>query len=97
MKQLHNFEYVYDLSSAWKSWTGLHFIFAAWIANKDLPADFITRFDTANKTGLGHLDEIIVENPFPYYDLKTYYTENIKFHLDSEKKKGLDRFLHLIG
>ncbi len=97
LKQLSNFEYVYDLSAAWKAHTGLDFIFAAWIANKELPADFRERFNAANKVGLNHLDEIIAANPFPYYDLHTYYTENIKFHLDENKMKGLGRFLEMLG
>lgn len=95
LQQLHNFEYVYDLSAAWKAYTGLDFVFAAWVANRELPVDFKERFDAANAIGLQHLDEIIGANPFPYYDLKTYYTDNIKFYLDENKKKGLKRFLEL--
>ena len=97
LKQLHSFAYVYDLSAAWKSFTGLDFVFAAWVANKELPADFISRFNAANASGLEHLDEVIKENPFPYYDLHTYYTQNIKYLLDNEKKKGLAKFLELIS
>ncbi len=97
LKQLHNFEYVYDLSAAWKDHTGLDFIFAAWVANKPLPADFTARFNAANAEGLKHMDKVIAENPFPYYDLHIYYTDNIKFYLDEQKKKGLARFLELIG
>lgn len=97
LKQLHNFEYVYDLSAAWKDHTGLDFIFAAWVARRELPADFIARFNAANAEGLKHLDTIIAENPFPYYDLHTYYTENIRYYLDDNKKKGLAKFLEMIG
>jgi len=97
LKQLNNFAYVYDLSAAWKDYTGLDFIFAAWVANKELPEDFKARFNAANAIGLNHLDEIVAENPFPYYNLHTYYTDNIKFLLDSKKKEGLAKFLELIG
>ena len=97
LKQLHNFEHIYDLSSAWKSFTGLDFIFAAWVANKPLSEDFIAKFNAANAEGLNHLDKVIAENPFPYYDLHTYYTDNIQFYLDERKKEGLARFLDLIG
>ena len=96
LQQLHNFEYVYDLSAAWKAYTGLDFVFAAWVANKDLPASFLHRFNAANATGLQHLEEIASQVSFPWYDLHTYYTENIKYHLDEDKKKGLARFLELI-
>lgn len=96
LQQLDNFAYVYDLSAAWKDYTGLDFIFAAWIANKDLPANFIKRFNEANAAGLSHLDEVIAENPFPEYSLYTYYTDNIKYVLDDKKKEGLKYFLGLI-
>lgn len=97
LEQLGNFEYVYDLSEAWKAWTGLDFVFAAWVATRELPEDFRQRFNAANAAGFDHLDEIIRANPFPAYDLRTYYTENIRYFLDDEKKKGLARFLDLIG
>lgn len=96
LKQLTNFEYIYDLATGWKQFTGLDFVFAAWIANKELPHDFVKAFNEANAEGLKHLAEVIAENPFPYYDLETYYTENIKFYLDEEKKRGLAKFLELI-
>jgi len=96
LQQLGNFKYVYDLSAAWKAHTGLPFVFAAWIANKDLPEDFIRRFNEANAVGLRHIDEIVAANPFPYYSLKTYYTENIHYLLDEDKKKGLHLFLEKI-
>lgn len=97
LKQLHNFNYLYDLSAAWKDYTGLDFVFAAWVANKELPEDFKARFNAANAEGLKHLDAVIAENNFPYYDLHTYYTDNIKFYLDDAKKQGLAKFLELIG
>jgi chorismate dehydratase len=94
---LHDFDYVYDLSAAWKDYTGLDFVFAAWVANKALPADFIARFNAANAAGLKHLSSVIAEHPFPYYNLHTYYTENIKFYIDENKKKGLAKFLEMIS
>jgi len=97
LKQLNNFEYIYDLSAAWNAYTGLDFVFAAWVANKELDVNFIERFNKANAVGLDHLEEIVAANPFPYYDLHEYYTDNIKFLLDAEKKRGLSKFLELIG
>lgn len=96
LRQLNNFNCIYDLATGWKDFTGLDFIFAAWIANKELPANFVAAFNEANAEGLKHLDEVVAENPFPYYDLKTYYTENIKFYLDEEKRKGMEKFFELI-
>ncbi|MEZ5015759.1 MAG: menaquinone biosynthesis protein [Flavipsychrobacter sp.] len=95
-KQQDNFEYIYDLSEAWKAYTGLPFVFAAWVANKDLPTEFLEAFNKANALGLSNIDAIVEDNPFPYCDLKKYYTDNIHYYLDEDKKKGLQQFLELI-
>lgn len=96
LQQLHRFPYVYDLSAAWKELTGLPFVFAAWVANGELPEDFIAAFNEANAVGLQHLEEIAARNPFPDYDLLTYYRDNIHYHLNEDKKKGLHLFLEKI-
>ena len=97
LQQLPNFPYVYDLASAWKAWTGLPFVFAAWVSNKALPAEFISAFDAANAMGLQHLEAIVAAHPFPEYDLLHYYKKNIHYELDENKRKGLDLFLKMIS
>lgn len=97
LAQLPNFKYNYDLSAAWKQHTGLPFVFAAWVSSKKLPPDFLQDFNRANAMGLEHLDEIALENEVPYYPLKTYYNDNICYHLDAGKKKGLALFLDKIS
>lgn len=96
LKQLTNFEYIYDLADGWKQLTGLPFVFAAWVANKQLPEDFRAAFNAANAEGLLHIDEVVAANPFPYYNLHTYYTQNIHYLLDADKKKGMELFLDMI-
>ena len=85
--------YIYDLGESWKAHTGLPFVFAAWIANKKLPADFEQRFNEANAIGLQHIDDVVQENTFASFDLKEYYTRYISYHLNNEKKKGMALFL----
>ncbi len=94
---LDRFEYVYDLSEHWKKFSGLPFIFAAWVANKDLPEEFIRNFNEANGLGLQHLDKVIEQNPYPAYDLNEYFRHNIHFFLDEDKHKGLNRFFSEIA
>ncbi len=98
LENLSKFPYVYDLSLAWKQHTGLPFVFAAWVANQPIPAAFMAAFDTANGYGLAHLDEVIALIPAQeqVYDLHKYYTENISYIYDEEKKQGLATFLNFI-
>ena len=86
-------KYIYDLGQGWKELTGLPFVFAAWISNKKLPADFINEFNKANDFGLQKLAEVIKENPYVYYDLHKYYTENIKFKPQFDKLAVITLFL----
>ena len=85
--------FIYDLAGAWKIFSGLPFVFAAWVANKKLDDEFLKTFNMANGYGLKHIDEVVAENPFDLYDLKKYYTENISYELTEEKIKGLEKFL----
>ena len=98
LASLGRFEHVYDLGLAWKLHTGLPFVFAAWVANKPIPLDFMEAFDLANAYGLTHLEEVIALIPASaqVYDLHKYYTENISYELTTEKKKGLERFLEAL-
>ena len=93
LEQRKRSAYTYDLAAAWKAHTGLPFVFAAWVANKPLGEDFEDAFNRANAYGFSHLDEVIAENPYVVYDLQTYYTKNISYRLDDEKRKGLAQFL----
>ena len=72
------------------------FVFAAWVANKKLPIEFITDFNEANALGFQHLDSVISENLPSNFDLKEYYTNYVSYILDKEKKKGMDLFLKLL-
>ncbi len=89
--------FIYDLAGAWKAFTGLPFVFAAWVANKKLPDDFIALFNGANTVGLNNMDTVIAENASDMYDLKKYYTKNISYTFDERKKKGMAKFLQIMN
>ncbi len=89
--------YIYDLATAWKNHTGLPFVFAAWVANKPIEADFLAAFNQANGYGLQHLDEVLASAHCEYYNLKTYYTQNIQYQLTNDMRAGLALFLEKIN
>jgi len=98
LASLNRFEHIYDLGSAWKQYSGLPFVFAAWIANKPIPSDFMEAFDAANGYGLSNLNEVIalIPDKEQVYDLHKYYTQNISYELTPEKRAGLDKFLEAL-
>ncbi len=85
--------YMYDLGEAWKLHTGLPFVFAAWVSNKPMSQQFITAFNNANQYGLQHLPEVVEANPYPKFDLYSYYTQYIQYNLDDAKLQGMQLFL----
>jgi chorismate dehydratase len=89
--------FIYDLGEAWDTFTGLPFVFAAWISNKALPADFVGRFDAANGMGLEQIDKVIAENPFSAFDLRRYFTRHLDYRLGDPELKGLEKFLSYLG
>lgn len=93
------YPFVYDLGEAWTAWTGLPFVFAAWVSVRPLDPEFVARFNAALRAGIGLLPELTKVLPFiPGFDLEDYYKNNISYDLDEAKWLGLNRFLtHLAG
>ncbi|MBL7703557.1 MAG: menaquinone biosynthesis protein [Ferruginibacter sp.] len=89
-------KYIYDLGTAWKEMTGLPFVFAAWVSNKPIPGSFIEKFNEANAYGFEHLDEVIAKNQIAGFDIKSYYTQFIKFKLDARMEEAKALFLRKI-
>jgi chorismate dehydratase len=93
-----NFPYKYDLSEAWYNMTGKAFVFAAWVANKKLPQDFINRFNEALKQGLDRIPESIKKyNNGIKYNLEEYLSKYISYPFDNDKKEALKLFLSYIA
>ena len=88
--------YKYDLGLEWKRFTGLPFVFAAWISNKKLDPSFIKSFNEANLAGLQQIDKVVDENPYELFDLRAYYTSYIHYYLDKNAMKGLTLFLSIL-
>jgi chorismate dehydratase len=92
------FPYVYDLGEAWKAHTGLDFVFACWVANKQIDPSFVAEFEKALENGLVHIPEVIrdYQMKYPDYPFEEYFRENIFYHLNDSKRKGMELFLGLI-
>ncbi len=89
-----HYNYYYDLGTAWKEMTNLPFVFATWIASKKLPELFIEEFNLLQQNNLSNLDALIKQLDYKHYNLNTYFTKNISYTFDEEKKKALALFLN---
>jgi chorismate dehydratase len=91
-----DYQFVFDLSMEWYSFTGLPFVFAAWVANKEIHGGFIEEFNQSLQYGLDNIDSVVEEYfqkfPSSLIDLKDYLNNNISYTLDDEKKKSMKLF-----
>jgi chorismate dehydratase len=91
------YSFVYDLGDIWKKHTGLSFVFAAWVSNRPLPADFLKSFNEAMKKGVEAIPQLIMILPQQDFDLESYFTNNISYSLDMKKRESLSIFLKAIS
>ena len=87
------YQHVYDLATAWFNFTQLPFVFAAWVANKVLSADFIKEFNTVLAYGLANKNEVIKANQLANFDVADYLNNKINYHLSEEKLKSIELYL----
>ncbi len=93
------YKYVYDLSEIWKEMTGLSFVFACWISNKDIDKNFLSEFNSALKFGLSEIDKSVEveKHNFPYCkNTNDYLNNKISYILDKDKREGMKMFLSKI-
>ncbi len=93
-------KHVCDLSEEWLKFTGLPFVFAAWVSIKELPLSFIDEFTQALNFGLDNIDQVVEiyksENPVSRVNIKKYLKSDISYILDENKRKGMDLFLKML-
>ncbi|MDQ7948193.1 MAG: menaquinone biosynthesis protein [Pedobacter sp.] len=91
------FAFAYDMGEEWMKFTGLPFLYAAWVANKQIPEAFVAEFDTALRFGLDHRKELLLDLPqLPNFDLEDYLFHKLDFELTNDKRKALALFLAYI-
>jgi len=91
------YAYSYDLAEVWKAFTGLPFVFAAWIANKPIPKEFTEEFNQSLKFGLDNRATVIRDLPTRNdFDLDDYLMHKLEFDLNENKKKALYLFIDYV-
>jgi chorismate dehydratase len=90
---------IWDLGSAWFELTQLPFVYAVWaLARHRDHAPLRRRLREARRLGLDTLEAIIrTSRPdYPYELRKDYLSWHIHYHLGSDEKRGVARFLELL-
>ncbi|WAC39748.1 menaquinone biosynthetic enzyme MqnA/MqnD family protein [Pedobacter sp. SL55] len=93
-----DFNYAYDLGEEWMKFTGLPFMFAAWVANKPISEEFLKEFDIALAKGISNIPTVINQLPaIKGIDIADYLLHKLNFELNEDKLKAKDLFLSLIA
>lgn len=92
------YPYAYDMGQEWMDFTGLPFVYAAWVANKHIPEEFVADFNRALKLGLDNRAALLKQLPVnPLFDLSDYLLHRLDFDLTDKKREALKCFLAYIS
>ncbi len=90
------YRYTIDLATEWKKLTGLPFVFACWVSNRQLPEEFLHKFNKALHFGISNIDSAVKKygeiSPMSVEVLKSYLVHNIDYQLNKEKHKAMNIF-----
>lgn len=96
--QKGKYSYAYDMGAEWMNFTGLPFVYAAWVSNKPLTKEFIDKFNAALKWGLAHRAELIETLPaVADFDLEDYLLHKLDFELTADKRRALALYLQYLS
>jgi chorismate dehydratase len=89
---------IWDLGSAWHDLTGLPFVYAVWALQRGARSAHLRQLlREAMRYGLKTLDQIIsARTDYSYEFRKDYLGWHVHFHLGSDEKRGLARFMELL-
>ena len=95
-----SFTEVMDLGQFWYDWTGLPFVFAMWVARREVNTEGVDEaLSHARDLGIANVADIAREEA-PRLGISetlahTYLTRNLHYHLTSAERSGLKRFSEL--
>jgi len=90
---------IWDLGTAWTGLTELPFVYAVWVLRRAPELEPLRRLlREARRFGLETLDALIADRTeFTAGFRKDYLTWHIHYHLGSDERRGIERFMELLG
>ena len=97
LRHLGSTEYSIDLGEAWYKFTGLPFVYACWVARQEVDLGDLPQVLLESKErGTAQIPEIArIEAKklgLPETLCRTYLQDNIKYNLDEDAIRGMERF-----
>lgn len=93
------YRYQYDLAEEWKKMTGLPFVFAAWVRNKELLPGQEELLESAFHKGIEAIDEVIRlhRDQYPFTNLEIYLRQRIRYRIDAKERKAIVLYLEKLS
>lgn len=95
-RQQHGDRFHYwDLASAWRELTGLHFVFALWLVRPEFTEaeELAARARELRNRNMARLDDVIADSRESDAGFcRSYFTEFLRFNLGEEEAGGLREF-----
>lgn len=92
------YAFEYDLGEIWYALTGLPFVFAVWVATKQISKEQQNILNEAFKKSIASIDQLIYKKEeYNSQILESYFKHNIHYELDVNKKEGMKEFLNRAG
>lgn len=96
---LGKFKYEYDLSEAWYKWQNRPFVFAAWVANKPIPSEYVKMLNISFQRGIDQIEFIVEKYQHlnsPHFSVHQYLSKDISYELDADKKQSMCTFISMV-
>jgi len=90
------FTYIYDLAAEWKSFTGLPFVFACWVSNREISSKQEQELNKALAYGVAHTEQAAdVKHGIAINrnELLNYLRFSVSYNFDESKRIALKLFL----
>lgn len=99
-RELHGEQYqILDFGEEWTRRTGLPFVFAVWLIRPEVPnpGQIAVAFREIARRGRAQIPQIVARHREHHaaFALR-YLTENVRFDLGAEEKKGIGQFRNLL-
>ena len=90
---------IWDLGKAWHAFTGLPFVYAVWALRHERHTEALRKtLRDAKTSGLAHLAEIVERrHEFDRAFRRAYLGGHIRYDLGDAEKRGLAKFIELLG
>ena len=88
-----NWPYFSDLGSLWKQTFNLPFAFAVFAAKPDVKLESIEELNNILMDGIKGISTMKFPEVQHINDLPSYFSKNISYHLDENKKKAIQLFI----